>query len=110
MTDRAVLLGGLSLIAGSLLLNHFQEETSAEDVSKCSATSPEAKETSAGGEQYPDEIKHEIHSRVKTFFSEQGFQKLQDSFIIVSFSSVSRLQCCVSRRLTSSITLCRLLA
>jgi len=32
---------------------------------------------------YPEEIKHELHSRVKTFFSDSGFQKLQDSFVIV---------------------------
>lgn len=91
MTDRAVLVGGLSLIAGSLLLNHFQGAHTVQNAAESSAVSSES---SAGEEeQYPEEIKHEIHSRVKTFFSEQGFKKLQDSFVIVS-NLTNEFDCC----------------
>lgn len=86
MADRAVLVGGLSVIAGALLLNHFQDSQATGDAATVATVTStgDGKEASINQEQYPEEIKHEIHSRVKTFFSEDGFKKLQDSFIIVS--------------------------
>eukprot|EP00598_Pedospumella_elongata_P014016 CAMPEP_0185013890 /NCGR_PEP_ID=MMETSP1098-20130426/99036_1 /TAXON_ID=89044 /ORGANISM="Spumella elongata, Strain CCAP 955/1" /LENGTH=503 /DNA_ID=CAMNT_0027542963 /DNA_START=406 /DNA_END=1917 /DNA_ORIENTATION=- len=83
MTDRAVLLGGASIIAGALLLNSLQSSNESEVPQKIVATSTDPIKEPQESIQYPEEIRHEIHSRVKTFFSEDGFQKLQDSFVVV---------------------------
>lgn len=53
-------------------------------VQKPAKESAETAPSSANDIVYPNEIKDELHSRVKTFFSEDGFQKLQNSFIVVS--------------------------
>ena len=84
MTDRAVLLGGASIIAGALLLDSLQSSNDREVPQKIVATSTDPVTEPQESIQYPEEIRHEIHSRVKTFFSEDGFQKLQDSFVVVS--------------------------
>ena len=82
MTDRAVLVGGVSIIAAALL---YRASLSASNESVVQDSPSHASPSSITPEsgQYPDEIKHEIHSRVKTFFNEEGFSKLQESFIIV---------------------------
>jgi len=82
MSDRTVLLGGASIIAGALLLNSLQSSNENEVPQLFATTEPVAEPQESI--QYPEEIRHEIHSRVKTFFSEDGFQKLQDSFVVVS--------------------------
>ncbi len=86
MSDRAVLLGGASIIAGALLLNSLQSSNENEVTQQIATTEPVAAPQESI--QYPEEIRHEIHSRVKTFFSEEGFQKLQDSFVVVSIISI----------------------
>jgi hypothetical protein len=81
MSDRAVLLGGVSIIAAALLYSFTQNNTvkEAEQI----ISTKVADEKALDGDNYPSEIKDELHSRVKTFFSEEGFQKLQNSFIVV---------------------------
>ena len=32
---------------------------------------------------YPDEIKSEIYSRIDSFFGNEGFKKIQNSFVII---------------------------
>ena len=32
---------------------------------------------------YPDDIRKELTSRVETFFGEDGFKKVQNSFVVV---------------------------
>ena len=90
MTDHAVLLGGASIIAGALLLNSLQCSSDNEVPQKIVPTSTDPVTEPQESIQYPEEIRHEIHSRVKTFFSEDGFQKLQDSFVVVSSFSRAR--------------------
>lgn len=84
MSDRAVLVGGASIIAGALLLNSLQSSNESEVPQKIVPSSTDPVTEPQEFIQYPEEIRHEIHSRVKTFFSEDGFQKLQDSFVVVS--------------------------
>ena len=84
MSDRAVLLGGASIIAGALLLNSLQYSNDNKVPQEIVAASADPVTGPQESIQYPEEIRHEIHSRVKTFFSEDGFQKLQDSFVVVS--------------------------
>ncbi len=98
MTDRAVLIGGLSIIAGALVMNSMQESAQSQtDVPVNAPSVTEVPPEEQVKQEYPEEIKHEIHSRVKTFFSEQGFSKLQDSFVIVS----STLFVVIWRKLTA---------
>jgi hypothetical protein len=81
MSDRAVLVSGVSIIAAALLYS-FTQKTAVKEVAEMSpAKATDGKELD--GDNYPAEIKDELHSRVKTFFSEEGFQKLQNSFIVV---------------------------
>ena len=81
MADRAVFIGGLSIIAASVLYGLVERNNGP----KHCITSSDTMSANAEPSQvsYPDEIKDELHSRVKTFFSEEGFQKLQNSFIVV---------------------------
>lgn len=79
MADRAVVASGLSIIGATILYNLLS-----------STSTPNHEDTSSSKKivdvtlaDYPDEIKDELHSRVRTFFGEEGFQKLQNSFIIV---------------------------
>lgn len=39
---------------------------------------------SSVAKEYPDELKEEMFSRVRTFFGDEGIQKLSDSFVVVS--------------------------
>jgi hypothetical protein len=78
-TDKAVLVGGISVLGLSVAFASYASS----DKAKSSATSTQPPCTPSSRE-YPEEIKNELHSRVKTFFSEEGFRKLQESFVIVS--------------------------
>jgi hypothetical protein len=75
LSDRAVLFGGITVLAGAVAFGALQKPKSAAGIS----VSNRVADTVA----YPAEIKDELHSRVKTFFNEDGFQKLQNSFIVV---------------------------
>lgn len=85
-TDNAVILGGVSVIAATLLYRACQSsKPQSPNNGNCKdKTSDSNKLVSPAQDNYPDDIKHELHSRVKTFFNEEGFSKLQNSFIIVS--------------------------
>lgn len=74
-TDKAVLLGGLTVLAGALAYGATQSRTNEETLPEVSKAADVA--------TFPKEIKDELHSRVKTFFNEDGFEKLQDSFVVV---------------------------
>jgi hypothetical protein len=94
MSDRVVLVGGVSIIAAALLYSFAQNGTGT--VLEKASTVANANNSNISyapldGDNYPSEIKDELHSRVKTFFSEEGFQKLQNSFIVVSKEHCSSL-------------------